>query len=665
MIRDALRTALAHPLDGTDFPDLGKKYTGKVRDNYTTPDGRRFLVVTDRISAFDRVLGTLPLKGQILNAAATFWFDKTKDVAPNHVIGVPDPNVLEAIECDPLPVEMVMRSYVTGVTSTSLWTHYAAGSRVFCGHALPDGMKKNQRLPKPILTPSTKAEKGGHDVSVSRDEILAMGHVSAKDFDRAAEIAAALFAVGQQHAESRGLILVDTKYELGKRKDGEIVVIDEIHTPDSSRYWKTATYADRFAAGEEPESFDKEYVRRWLAAEGFDGDGPIPTIPDEVKIEASARYVEALETITGTPFVPNLEEPIARMRRNLGLRLRKRRPHADNLGGKVDSQTVGRRTSRQSHRNLAKSAGFRRSWFGSPRGGYPVSMTLLAVDDSVTMRKVLEITFSGDDYRLVVADSADAALKLARSDKPQIALVDVTLPEMDGYAVCRALKQDLPGVAVLILSSKQQPYDTGRGGSAGADDFMDKPFDTQQMLDKVKKLAATRSTAPTVTEQAPATAKPAGLDPKPGGTLPGAGQPPRVPSPPAAAGSGPVRPAAPIAKPQPINVPSPTPTPASGVTRPATPAAPPVAPVAAKPAPIPSPAPPPVAPAPPPAVSAVAAAATDSLAAKVEGLGLTKAQADAVLALSRELVERVVWEVVPVLAETLIKEEIKRLTREG
>ena len=319
MIRDALREALGHPLEDTDFPALGAKYRGKVRDNYTTNDGRRYLVVTDRISAFDRVLGTLPLKGQILNAAATFWFDRTKDVAPNHVISVPDANVLEAVECEPLPVEMVMRSYVTGVTSTSLWTHYAKGSRLFCGHRLPDGLRKNQALPEPILTPSTKAEKGGHDISVSRDEILAMGQVVARDFDRAAELARALFAVGQRHASERGLILVDTKYEFGKRSDGEIVVIDEIHTPDSSRYWRSSTYADRFAAAEEPESFDKEYVRRWLSAQGFTGDGPIPTIPDEVKIEASARYVEALETVTGRPFVPNLEEPLARMRKNLGI----------------------------------------------------------------------------------------------------------------------------------------------------------------------------------------------------------------------------------------------------------------------------------------------------------------------------------------------------------
>jgi phosphoribosylaminoimidazole-succinocarboxamide synthase len=319
-LRDALTKALAHPLSGTDFPELGEKYTGKVRDNYTTKDGRRFLVTTDRISAFDRVLGTLPLKGQVLNELAWYWFEQTRDVAPNHARSMPDPNVLEGVECTPLPVEFVMRGYITGVTSTSLWTHYEKGARVFCGHTLPDGLKKNEKLPAPILTPSTKAEKGGHDVSVSRDEILEMGHVSAHDFDRAAEIAAALFAFGQKHCAERGLILVDTKYELGKTIGGEIVVIDEIHTPDSSRFWFRDSYEVRQAEGKEPESFDKEYVRRWLAAQGFMGDGPIPTIPDEVKVEASMRYVEAFQTITGQSFVPNLEEPQARMRKNLGLR---------------------------------------------------------------------------------------------------------------------------------------------------------------------------------------------------------------------------------------------------------------------------------------------------------------------------------------------------------
>ena len=316
---DTLRAALGSTLEHTSLDALGHKYEGKVRDNYTTSDGRRYIVVTDRISAFDRVLGTLPLKGQILNRLAAFWFERTRDIAPNHMLSLPDPCVLEARECMPLPVEMVMRAYVTGVTSTSIWTHYAAGERVFCGHRLPDGLRKHERLPEPILTPSTKADKGDHDVSASREEILAMGRMEARDFDAAAEIARALFAQGQAWCAARGLILVDTKYELGKDRSGKIVVIDEIHTPDSSRFWFTSTYADRFARGEDPESFDKEYVRRYLAGVGFKGDGPIPPIPDEVRIEATRRYLEAYETITGTAFVPDLEDPAVRIPRNLGL----------------------------------------------------------------------------------------------------------------------------------------------------------------------------------------------------------------------------------------------------------------------------------------------------------------------------------------------------------
>ena len=312
-----IQQALAHPLDQTNFPGLGRKYEGKVRDNYSTPDGRRVIVVTDRISAFDRVLGTLPLKGQVLNHAAAFWFSETAHVAPNHVLSVPDPNVLIAKECTPLPVEMVVRAYLTGSTSTSIWVHYEGGAREFCGHALPSGLKKHGRLPVPILTPSTKAPHGDHDISTSRAEILRISGMPASDFDAAAEMAMALFREGQRVCGERGLILVDTKYEFGKSMDGQIVVIDEIHTPDSSRFWYAESYAERFAQGLDPESFDKEYVRRFLVDLGYRGEGPIPVIPADVRVEATRRYIEAVDRITGAPFVPNLEEPTARMRENL------------------------------------------------------------------------------------------------------------------------------------------------------------------------------------------------------------------------------------------------------------------------------------------------------------------------------------------------------------
>ena len=313
-----LRAQLGKTLDATDFPALGAKYEGKVRDCYTK-DGRRTLIVSDRLSAFDVVLGTIPFKGQVLNQMAAHWFELTKDLVPNHVISVPDPTVMIATECQLLPVEFVMRAYITGVTSTSIWTHYKNGARTFCGHELPDGMKKNQKLPKALLTPSTKAEKGDHDKSVSRAEILEMGALSAADFDAAAEMCARLFAFGQAEALKRGLILVDTKYEIGRKPDGTLCFIDEIHTPDSSRYWYADDYQARFDKGEEPRGLDKEYVRRTLAEQGYKGDGPPPKLTDEVRVEAARRYIQVCELITGRPFVPNAEEPLARIKRNLGL----------------------------------------------------------------------------------------------------------------------------------------------------------------------------------------------------------------------------------------------------------------------------------------------------------------------------------------------------------
>jgi len=265
------------------------------------------------------VLGSIPFKGQVLNRLAAYWFDRTRDVAPNHMKALPDPNVLQCVECQPILVEMVVRAYVTGTTSTSIWRHYELGERVFCGHRLPDGLVKNQRLPAPILTPTTKAPKGEHDVSGSREEILATGQVTAEDFDAAAAIAMRLFARGQELCAARGLILVDTKYEFGRAKDGKILVIDEIHTPDSSRFWLAATYDERFARSEDPEPLDKDFVRRHYTQQGYRGDGPPPPLPDEVRIGAARRYIEAYEAITGEAFVPDHSPPLARIARNLNL----------------------------------------------------------------------------------------------------------------------------------------------------------------------------------------------------------------------------------------------------------------------------------------------------------------------------------------------------------
>ncbi|MDH5674252.1 MAG: phosphoribosylaminoimidazolesuccinocarboxamide synthase [Myxococcales bacterium] len=314
---DTLKKGLSLTLERSELDWLGRKYQGKVRDNYSTADGRRIIVVTDRISAFDRVLGTLPFKGQVLNRVAAHWFETSAEVCPNHMLSMPDPNAMECVECQPLEVEMVVRGYLTGVSSTSILTAYTRGEREFCGHTLPDGLEPHQRLPEPLLTPTTKARDGEHDQNASREQIIESGRVSAEDFDEAAALSMRLFELGQRHCAERGLILVDTKYEFGRRPDGQLVVIDEIHTPDSSRFWFRESYEERIAQGLTPESFDKEYVRRWLADQGYKGDGPIPVIPDDVRLEAARRYIEACETVMGTRFEPDLQPPAARLEQNL------------------------------------------------------------------------------------------------------------------------------------------------------------------------------------------------------------------------------------------------------------------------------------------------------------------------------------------------------------
>lgn len=316
LTQEQLFAQIPYCLDKTDFLQLGEKYEGKVRDNYSK-DGRRILIVTDRLSAFDRVITLIPFKGQVLNQTAQFWFEKTKDIVGNHVIEFPDPNVVTAKECKALPVEMVVRGYITGVTSTSVWTHYEKGVRDFCGNKLLDGMKKNQKFDKPILTPSTKAAHGDHDESVSREDILARGIISEKDFDFMADVAMKLYLRGVEICAKQGIILVDTKYEFGISPDGGIVLIDEIHTPDSSRFWFADEYEKRFAANEEQKKIDKEYLREWLAARGFTGDGEIPLVPDDVKVETARRYIEAYELITGQAFMAEVGDVNERLAKNL------------------------------------------------------------------------------------------------------------------------------------------------------------------------------------------------------------------------------------------------------------------------------------------------------------------------------------------------------------
>ncbi len=287
-------------LKETNFDFLGEKKTGKVRDIYIGEDTIT-LVSTDRHSSFDRIIAHIPFKGEILNKISLFWFDQTKDIIQNHVVSTPDPSVLVAKKCKPLPIEAIVRGYITGVTSTSLWTHYQAGKRDFGNFTLPEGLKKNQKLDEPVFTPSTKFEE--HDRTLSPDEIVKEGLLSREMITEVERVAKELFKRGQKIALEKGLILVDTKYEFGLDEDGKLTLIDEIHTPDSSRYWKAVTYDVRFKAGEEPEYFDKEFLRLWFK-ENCDPykDEVLPKAPPELVAELSRRYIEIYETITGEPF---------------------------------------------------------------------------------------------------------------------------------------------------------------------------------------------------------------------------------------------------------------------------------------------------------------------------------------------------------------------------
>ena len=306
---------LPPPLAATDL-DVGPRYRGKVRDTYDLGDGRLALVTTDRLSAFDHVLRqAIPLKGQVLNGVAAHFFERTADVAPNHVLDVPDPNVTIGVRCEPLPIEFVVRGHLAG----HAWRVYRDGGREICGEALPNGLREAERLPAPILTPATKAVEG-HDEDVSRSEIVARGLLDADTLDQAAALALALFERGAALAAERGLILVDTKYEFGRAPDGRLLVIDEVHTPDSSRYYYADGYGARLAANEPQRQLSKEFVREWLMAHGFQGlhGQTLPDLPPAFVAEVSARYVELYEVVTGHDFEPDLSsEPEARVARAL------------------------------------------------------------------------------------------------------------------------------------------------------------------------------------------------------------------------------------------------------------------------------------------------------------------------------------------------------------
>ena len=305
-----IREQLPYTLDAFEGGELGECYKGKVRENFYVGD-EIIMVTTDRVSAFDHVLGTIPFKGQILTEIANFWFEKTKEIAPNHIISSPDPQVLVAKKAETLPVEVIVRGYITG----SLWREYEQGINGQYGFMLPEGLKKDQKFDTPILTPSTKAEYGKHDEPIAREAIV-NGLVVESVYTKAEAYALDLFAAGQEWAAKQGLILVDTKYEFGM-VNGELIVIDEIHTPDSSRYWITDEYEARFNTGDGQKMLDKENIRQWLIERGFSGEGTPPALTDEIRVALAESYIELYTKLTGQDFHPKLGDVKSRIENNL------------------------------------------------------------------------------------------------------------------------------------------------------------------------------------------------------------------------------------------------------------------------------------------------------------------------------------------------------------
>jgi phosphoribosylaminoimidazole-succinocarboxamide synthase len=302
-------------LKETNFDFLGPKVTGKVRDIYDRGD-RLVLISTDRHSSFDRIIAHIPWKGQVLNQVSAHWFEATRDIVPNHIIAMPDPNVTVARKCKLVPVEAVVRGYLTGVTDTAIWTRYAKGQREFGGLTLPEGMTKNEKLPRPLFDPTTK--EAVHDRVLTPEQMIAEGFVTGELFERLRVTALKLFARGQDTAARHGLVLVDTKYEFGTDESGNLVLIDEIHTPDSSRYWKRDSYQSRLTAGEEPEYFDKEFLRLWFIKNSDPyGEAKLPEAPADLVAELSRRYIEMYEQITGEKFRHGDTPVLARIERNL------------------------------------------------------------------------------------------------------------------------------------------------------------------------------------------------------------------------------------------------------------------------------------------------------------------------------------------------------------
>lgn len=310
-----LHRLLPLAFSGEDLPLPGMA-AGKVRNWYDLPAGR-LLVTTDRLSAFDRILGRVPYKGQVLNQLAAWWFEQSADIIPNHVLAVPDPNALLAERVEPFAVEVIVRGYITGVTSTALWYRYSLGEREIYGYHFAEGLRKNQALPAPIITPTTKGGPTGHDERLTCAEVVQQGLLDAATWEQVQAAALAIFQRGQQVAQKAGLMLVDTKYEFGRARDGRVLLIDEVHTPDSSRFWKAESYAARFATGAEPENFDKEFVRLAYAEQGYRGEGEPPAMPADLWVAASQRYIRIYEMLTGQSFQPGAYPVSRRLLANL------------------------------------------------------------------------------------------------------------------------------------------------------------------------------------------------------------------------------------------------------------------------------------------------------------------------------------------------------------
>lgn len=318
---NALENLIEHSFQESHL-ELPNRQSGKVRDWYDLPPkdgqpGRRLIVTTDRLSAFDRVLAAVPFKGQVLNQLSAWWFEQTRDIIDNHLLHLPDPNASVVELAKPYPVEVIVRGCITGVTTTALWHRYALGEREIYGYTFPEGLKKNQILPEPIITPTTKGGVTGHDERLSCAEVTEKGYLPADEWQKIQTAALALFRRGQQLARQAGMILVDTKYEFGKAEDGRILLIDEVHTPDSSRFWKADSYQERFDRDEEPENFDKEFIRRAYADRGYLGDGEPPVLPIEVWTSASQRYIKIYEFLSGQKFKPGVYPVEPRLIANL------------------------------------------------------------------------------------------------------------------------------------------------------------------------------------------------------------------------------------------------------------------------------------------------------------------------------------------------------------